>query len=234
MARSPSPLHWSVGLAALVGAVAGSFLGSVVPIYAPAAHPLLGGDAAIYVGTLLGAIAGAAAGSIVAFVLARLGRPALGAVVGSLAGLAAGAASGAFAEPAAADWVRAFSGDPLAAAFFGGAIGGTFVGIAAGVGVLVFQRQGTPVKEVVRFGGMVGALGGVLAGLGGGSIGATLAQSTTYCPNAAYNGAACPPGLLQGAILLGVWGGGLLGAIAGLLTAEVLTFLAARRRSPDA
>lgn len=229
MAPSPSPVHWSVGLAALVGALAGSFLGAVVPIYAATSSPLLAGSAAIYVGTVLGAVGGAAAGALVAFAIATLGHPSLGAAIGSVAGIAAGAAAGFEANAAAVAWVNTFALNALGAALYGGIIGGALVGVAAGAGVRVFQREGTPVKRVVQFGGLLGALGGVLAGIGGGSLGATLAQSTTVCPNGIYSGGVCPPGLLQGAILLGIWGGGLLGAIAGLLTAEILTFLAARR-----
>ncbi|HTZ62034.1 MAG TPA: hypothetical protein VMC82_05290 [Thermoplasmata archaeon] len=233
MGSAPSTVHWSVGLAALVGGLAGSLAGASTSIdsYGPA--PIVGGGAAIYVGSLLGAIAGVGAAALVAFALARSGSPRVGAIAGAVAGTGLGALFGTFAEGLAQGWIGQFRSAPLGAAFVGGALAGALLGIAAGAAVRVFQREGAPVKRVVQFGGLLGSLGGLLAGIGGASVGVTLAEATSVCPNGyftdPYVASGCAQGLLQGSLLLGLWGGALTGALAGLASAEVLTLIAARR-----
>jgi hypothetical protein len=218
-------------MAALVGTVGGSFLAASVAIYTVGPAPLLAGGASIFVGSLLGALVGAAGGALPAFVLGRAGWPRGGAFLGAIVGIGTGGAMGFLSEGTAQAWVNAFSGNALAGALVGGGIAGALVGIAVASSLRVLRRSGTPVKRAVQFAGLVGSLAGAFAGIGGAGIGASLAQAASVCPNGyfgnPYTPSGCVPGLLQGALLIGIWIGALMGAIGAMATAEVLGLLPA-------
>lgn len=224
--------HWSIALAAFVGSVAGGFVAPSMDslgLSTEGGTPLLAGGAAIFVASLLGAVLGAVVGAVVAFVWVRARRPGVGAVVGSVLGIVAGVLSGYFSERFAQSWVNALSANPQEAAFLGGVLAGLLGG---GTGAVLASAAARSVPSFGRpraFAALLGALLGLLSGVGGGSIGATLAQSATACPNGYYYAnpsppSGCAPGLLQGALLLGMWGGALAGAISAVAVFAVLSY----------
>jgi hypothetical protein len=235
MQGAPARVHWAVALAALVGGVLGSFVGASTAIYSYGSQPIAGGDAAIYVGSLAGAVVGASVAAAIALGVGRSGRAALGAVAGSVGGVVAGALVGYYAEGIAQWWISTYGGNALEGALVGGAIAGGYVGVAFGAVLSGLRKSGTPIRRVVQFAGLAGALAGMFAGMGGGSIGATLAQAASVCPNGYTSTPAvvsgCSAGILQGALLIGLWVGAILGAVGGLATAEILTLQATGGKS---
>ncbi len=243
MNRGSGRLRWSVALAAFVGGVGGSFLAGVLysigatpfDLASIGARPVLAGEAALFVDFALGTPAGVSVGALVAFVVGRGGWERTGAVIGSVFGLIA-AASVALAAPwIAVAWIDGFSSDPLEAAVVGGAIAGVFAGgIAAAL-----QRTPRVVDPGARrptaLAAIVGSIAGLLAGVLGGGLGAMFAQSTSVCPNGYYvnpnTGAACPPGLVPGALIYGAWAGAVAGALAALAVDAVLAWLRASART---
>lgn len=230
MEGSPLRLHWAVALASLVGGSAGSFVVASVETLGPPVTgnlPLLGGIDAIFVASLLGALVGMSSAALVAYRVGRTGREGLAAVVGSASGILAGVVIGFVSESVAVRWVDAFSTKPLAAALVGGAFAGGFAGVAVAASLWALWGRGLRVLGTEIFAALVGGALGMLAGMGGANIGATLAQSATACANGYYanpgTGGACVPGLLQGALLVGIWVGAVAGTLAALATARVLT-----------
>ncbi|MGA9839940.1 MAG: hypothetical protein WBE40_02705 [Thermoplasmata archaeon] len=232
MTSRPAGVHWAVALAALVGGVAGSFVALSIAALGPVVNgslPLLAGGAAIYVGSLLGASLGASIAAITAFAIGRKGNPRLAAISGSFAGIVVGVLVGLLSEGLARSWVNAFSVNPLEGALVGGAIAGGFAGVAAAGMLRIFGNPGSEISREGRFAALLGSVLGVFAGMGGASIGATLAQSVVACPNGyyanSYQPAGCVPGILQGALLIGLWAGAILGALGGFAAAFVLSRL---------
>ncbi len=221
MDPSPARVHWAVAIAALWGTVTGSLVAASIALPSGGPTPVLGGAAAIFVGSFLGAAVGAATGAVPAFVLGRWGSPRAGTIVGAVAGLALGGAMGLTAEGVAQYWIRTYSADPLAGALVAGGIAGALVGIATAAVLRILRRSGTPVRRLVQFAGVVGGLAGAFAGIGGAGIGAGLAQSSMVCPD----GASCVSGVLAGSLLAGLWIGALMGAIGAMVTAEILGLL---------
>jgi hypothetical protein len=229
MGSRPGRAHWAIALAALVGAVAGSFLAASMDtagISTEGSLPLLAGGPAIFVASLAGALLGAAGGALTAFWIGRASRKGVAAVAGSAAGIAVGAIVGYLSEILARAWITAFSGNPLEGAVVGGAIAGGYAGVAVAAMLRVFGDPDPHGHSDRRFAALLGSLLGLLAGAGGGSIGATLAQSVLVCPNGYYAypfvPAGCNAGILQGAILFGIWGGAVAGAFGALVAAYVL------------
>jgi hypothetical protein len=232
METRPSRTQWAVALAALVGGVAGSFVAPSMDslgVSTEGSLPVLAGGAAIYVASLLGALLGATAGASTAFAIGRRRHQAAAATLGSLAGIVVGMVVGYCSEGLAQAWINAFSGNPLEGALVGGAIGGGFAGVAAAAALRVFRSSGAPSSRERTFAALVGTIAGLLTGMGGASIGATLAESVLVCPNGYYTNPStlpgCVVGILQGALLLGIWAGAVCGAIAALATAFVLSRL---------
>jgi MFS family permease len=234
-------VHWAVAFAALVGGVAGSFVApSMVSlgIRTGGSHPLLGGGAAIYVASVAGALLGVTSGALTAFVIRgrrhflidRRRHQWVAAITGSIAGIAVSVVAGYFSEDLARLWVNAFSANPLEAALVGGAMAGSFAGVAGAATLRTFQSMRTRASRQGKFTALSGSILGLLAGLGGGSIGATLAQSVIACPNGYYSNpsppSGCVPGVLQGSLLLGLWAGAATGAVAALVTTTLLSRLA--------
>lgn len=232
MASSPSRTHWAIGLATLVGGLGGSFVApSMVSlgISTTGNLALLAGGAAIYVGSLMGALLGAAAAAVTSFILARWRGQRIAAIAGSVAGIGTGVVVGFFSENLAGAWVSAFSGNPLEGALVGGAIAGGVAGIAMVALLRVFRNVGARVSREGKLLALLGSILGLLAGMGGASIGATLAQSVVACPNGYYahpfTPSGCVPGILQGSLLFGLWAGAITGAVGALVTASVLSRL---------
>jgi hypothetical protein len=192
-------------------------------------YPLLAGGPAIYVASVGGALLGALAGAVVAFAMGRRRRQRIAAIAGSSAGIIVAAIAGYFSENLAQAWVNAFSGNPLEGALVGGAIAGSCAGVAAAGVLSVFQDGGTPTRRTTPYAGLVGAVLGLLAGAGGGSIGGSLAQSALVCPNGyyaiPYRAVGCDAGILQGSLLFGMWAGAVFGAIGALVAALVISRL---------
>lgn len=222
-------VQWAVLLAALVGGVSASFVApSMVSlgIWTGGNRAILAGEAAIYVSSLTGAVLGTAVGAVTAIVVCRT-RPAwVGSLGGSVAGIGIGVVVGYFSENIALAWFDAFSSNPLEAALVGGAIAGGFAGIAAAVALRALAKMGAAVVLDGKFAALTGSILGLLAGLGGGSIGATLVDSLLACPNGfftnPYTTSGCVPGLLQGSLLVGLWAGAATGAIAAVGASSLL------------
>ena len=227
----PARVHWAVALAALVGAVGGSFLAASIAIYSYGSQPILAGEGAIYLGSAVGAAVGAAAAALPAFVLGRSGWPQAGALLGAVVGVGAGGAMGLVSEGWAQGWVTAFASNALAGALVGAGIAGALAGVTAAAFLRILRRSGTPVKRLVQFAGLIGSVAGLFAGIGGASVGVTLAQAATVCPNGYYTNpytpSGCVPGVLAGSLLVGIWVGALMGAIGAMVTAEILGLLPA-------
>ena len=235
MDPQPSRGVWAVSLAALVGGVGGSFLaGSMdsLGLTTGGQYPLLAGDAELYTAFALGALLGPGVAAVAAYVLARAGHVIVAAVGGSMLGLLAGGLVGAFAENAAVWWTSEFSSNP----YEGAAVGALIAGAAGGLAIVSVFRAGRPAGSPapsLRFAGLLGSIAGLLAGVGGGGVGFSLAESTKVCPNG-YSGypAAPPPncfaGVGQGSLILGVWFGAAAGALGALATAWVLSRVDAR------
>ena len=228
--------RWSIALAAFVGSAAGGFVAPSMDslgVSTEGATPLLAGGAAIFTASLLGAVLGAVAGALVAFVVVRAGRPRTGAITGSVFGILAGVLAGYFSEALAEAWVNAFSGNPLGAALIGGLLAGLLGGGTGAVIAHVSVRSVPSFGRPRTFAALLGGLFGLLSGIGGGGIGATLAQSASFCPNGYYANPSplpyggCVPGLLPGALVLGMWGGAVAGVLSGV---AVFTFLSFERR----
>ena len=217
----------------MVGGVAGSFVAPSVDILGVSTEgsaPLLAGAAAIYVASALGALLGAGTAAIVAFGIGRTGRPRTAAISGSVTGTVAAVAAGYLSGNLAQSWVNAFSGNPLAGALVGGVIAGSAAGVAAASAHRIFRGPGALAGREEAFVAVWGSVLGLFAGMGGASIGATLAQSARACPNGFYanpsNPFGCVPGILQGSLLIGIWSGALMGAVGALATALLLALLA--------
>jgi MFS family permease len=232
METRPTRVHWAVALAALVGGIAGSFVAPSMDslgVSTEGSLPLLAGGAAIYAASLIGALLGATVGAVTAFAIGRKRRQGVAAIAGSVAGIAIGVAVGYFSEGLAQAWVNAFSGNPLEGALVGGAIAGGFAGVAAAAILRVFRNLGTLVGREGSFTALSGSVLGLLAGMGGASIGATLAQSVSECPNGyyvnPYTPSSCVPGILQGSLLFGLWAGAITGAVGALVAASALSRL---------
>lgn len=241
MESGPSRTYWAIALATLVGGLVGSFVApSMISLgISPEGNlPLLAGGAAIYAGSLMGALLGAAGAAMTAFFVAQKRGPRIAAITGSVAGIAVGVAVGFFSEPLAVAWVHAFSGNPLEGALVAGAIAGGYAGVALVATTRIFWKAN---PRVIREGGFLALLGsvlGLLAGMGGAGIGATLAQSVVACPNGYYENpftpSGCVPGILQGSLLFGLWAGAITGALAALVTALVLSRLRIAPRAAPA
>ncbi len=235
MRGGPAPVRWAVLLAALVGGTAGSLLATAV---APATYgttPIDAGGPAVAVAFLLGAIVGAGVAALLAAALGLRGSPRAGAVAGAVVGLGVGGSVGLFAETIVSDWIAAYGGDPLAGALIGAVIAGGLLGVTVGAAVCSLRTPALRIKQLVRFAGLAGSVGGMFAGLAGGSIGGALAQATTVCPNGYFgvplHSTGCSAGLFEGSWFVGLWIGALVGAMVALATAEVLTLVATRGRS---
>lgn len=235
MVPGPTRRVWAVAFAALLGGVAGGFLGASVSLYSYGSQPIDGGDVAIFVGSLLGALVGAGVAAVVAYGLARAGWPGVGAVAGAMVGAGVGGALGLFAENFASDWISAYGSNPLVGALVGGGVAGAVFGVAAGAVVCAARPPGAKIKRVVQFAGLAGSVVGLFAGIGGGSVGASLAEAASVCPNGYFGFprvvSGCDAGVLQGSLLFGMWIGAVVGAIAALATAEILTLIETRGRS---
>jgi hypothetical protein len=228
----PTRLHWAVGLAALVGGEAGAFLAAslnTLALSTEGSRPLLAGGAAIYVGSLLGAVVGAAIAALVAFGVGRAGYEVTAAIGGSLTGLLGAGLVGYYSEPLAQAWINAFSGDPLAGALAGGAIAAGFAGVGAVAVLRALSPPASPGRRRASFAALIGSVAGFLVGIGGASIGSTLAESVSPCPNGYYGNpftpGPCVPGLLQGSLLVGMWVGAVVGAATAVLASVVLARL---------
>jgi hypothetical protein len=229
MATGPTSVHWAVAFAALVGGVVGSFVAASmdsVGLSTEGSLPLLAGDAAIYVAFLMGALLGASVGALTAFAIGRQRRQRIAAVAGSVAGIAAGLITGYLSELLASVWINAFSGNPLEGALVGGAIAGGLAGVAVAAVLRLFPDTGVGNSANGRFAALLGSVAGALAGMGGASVGATLAQSVLVCPNGysvyPYVSSGCSAGILQGSLLFGIWAGAVTGAVGALVCATVL------------
>jgi hypothetical protein len=227
----PARVHWAVAFAALVGGLAGSFVARSMDrlgISTERSFPLLAGEAAIYVASLLGALLGATVGALTAFGIGRSKNPAMAAVAGSVAGILMGVVVGYFSEYLAQTWVNAFSGNPLEGALAGGLIAGGFAGAVAAA---MYRLSRKPPGLAGREEAFVAAYGSVLvlfAGMGGASMGATLAQSVLPCPDGYFTNPdflpGCASGILEGSLLLGIWGGAIAGAVGAPAASLVLAY----------
>jgi hypothetical protein len=232
MEGGPARVHWAVALAALVGGIAGSFVAPSMDslgISTEGSLPLLGGVAAIYAASLAGALLGTTTGAATAFAIGRKHHERIAAIAGSVVGIAVGVVAGYYSEGLAQGWVNAFSGTPTEGALVGGAIAGGMAGVAAAATLRVFRNLGGGTRHEGSFAPLLGSVLGLFAGMGGASIGATLAQSVVVCPSG-YSAnpdvlGGCAPGILQGSLLVGLWAGAITGAIGALVTASVLSRL---------
>ncbi|MFZ1023452.1 MAG: hypothetical protein WAN87_04895 [Thermoplasmata archaeon] len=155
-------------------------------------------------------------------------------MAGSLAGIFAGAIVGYFSENLAQAWIKWYSGNPLEAAAMGGVIAGAFAGVSIAAVMRVFEDAEGGARRSGRFSALLGSLAGVFAGIGGASIGSTLAQSVLSCANG-YSGnpylqSGCAQGILQGSLLFGIWTGAIAGAISAWATAVILSRLRRHER----
>lgn len=227
MDRGPSRTSWAVGLAALVGGVGGSFLAGLSGMFGttvPTNHPLLGGSAAIYTGFALGAVLAPAVAAAIAYLVARLLPASAAATAGAVAGIVTGSVVSIYAEQAARWWVSEFGANP----FVGAVAGALVAGVAAGGAIVAAVQAGARGTRGIplRFAGLIGAVAGLMAGVGGAGVGFTLAESESVCPNG-YSGLPAPPppncwsGVGQGSLVLGIW----FGAAAGVLGAVAVTLL---------
>lgn len=193
----------------------------------------MAGLAAIYVASAAGALLGTTVGAVTAFVIGRRRHQRVAAIAGSVAGIAIGVVAGYYSDNLAVSWINVFSGNPLEGALAGGAIAGGLAGVAGAIALRTFQNLGAVVRHERKFAALSGSVLGLLAGLGGGAIGATLAQSVIACPNGYFSNpvipSGCVPGVLQGSLLIGLWAGAATGALAAFLAASVLG-----RLTPDA
>lgn len=226
-------IHWAVAIAALVGAVGGSYVAPSMDslgLSTTGNTPLLAGAAAIYLASMLGAALGAAAGAVFAFAIVRVASARVAALVGSVVGLAVSALAGYFSGELSVAWVNSFAGNPLMAALAGGILAGGYAGVATAAALRLQPAGMESLGRRIGFSGLGGGLFGLLAGAGGGSIGVTLAQSITPCPNGYYivprQFARCAPGLLQGSLLVGMWAGAVTGAILAIVAAWLMARLA--------
>lgn len=235
MRGGPAPVRWAVLLAALVGGAAGSLLAVALAPVTYGTTAIDAGNPAIAVAFLLGAIVGAGVAALLAAALGLRGSPRAGAVAGALVGLGVGGSVGLLAETIVSDWIAAYGGDPLAGALVGAVIASGLFGGAIAAAVCSLRSPALRIKPLVRLAGLAGSVGGMFAGLAGGSIGGALAQAATVCPNGYFgvplHSTGCSAGLFGGSWFVGLWIGALVGAIAALATAEVLTLIATRGRS---
>lgn len=142
----PSQAWWAVGLAALVGGVAGSFVAAWMDslgVSTEGSHPVLGGAAALYAAFPSGAVLGMSCAAVVAFIVGRRGLPSLAAVLGSVTGIGAGAVAGYFSENLTEAWINWFGGNPFEGGLAGGIIAGALAGVAT-ASIIRTLRPPTP------------------------------------------------------------------------------------------
>jgi len=230
VARNPVRLRWAAALAALVGAVGGPFFGywpTVFGLASTGPTPLLAGDAAAAVFLLLAPIVGAVTAGLATVVIGKNGHEALSGFLGILASLVAVGAVQEAAAPLAQDWVSRFAANPSWAAVYGGAIAGGLAGFGL-AGLLAVGRLGVrPEPRGGVFAAVLGSVGGLLAGLGGGSVGYSFAVMASACPNGSFSNPSlptgqCPVGIALTSFLLGSWVGAGTGAILGLAAFALL------------
>lgn len=145
---------------------------------------------------------------MVAYLVGRSGQERTAAIDGSIGGLLVAAMAGYYSEEVAVYWVDAFSAHALLGGLVSGALAGLLGGVLMACLLRLWGGPERPAPPNYRFTALIGCIGGILAGMGGASIGSALALSTVACPTSG-----CVPGLLQGSLLFGMWVGGVAGSV---------------------